>query len=178
MVKVAAVGIFAFLLLAMLAATIPPEWVEALTENAPHSQDFATSASANWRGVYVDDEELDGAIVEMVAASENAFAMEAVNLWRSSMFHGVGTSYSHAESKHPGVTECRQGGDVMSVWENPDTGHCAEIIQSDDETFVVRIVKQIDGLWEEITALVDDAYEYAGVEEYMIRGGYMEIWHP
>lgn len=102
-------------------------------------------------------------------------ARELEDLRSMSVFYGVGTKYSHAETKHPGDSMCIDGGNVIQVWENPFTHHCAELSQIDEDTFGIRIIAKIKGRFEELTAFIDDADGLRQVEQYLADNSYMEI---
>ena len=142
-------GIVALVLIAAFAFIIP-------------DLDFSPVDFAGYYGTSFIDPELDRELSEIRSMS---------------MFYGVETNISHAESKHPGELDCMQKGDVFQVWENPFSKHCAEIYRIDENIYGVRIIAKIKGRFEEITAFIDDAENLTQVEEYLIRGGYTEIWN-
>jgi hypothetical protein len=102
------------------------------------------SLTVDFAGYYADNTAAD------------LFAAEHNRMLQASMFAEVGTTYSHAETKHPGATACMEGGNVVQVYQNPFTNHCAEIYQVDENRFVVRIIAKIKGKFEEITAFTND----------------------
>lgn len=161
--------LFAIVAWALLVVTAP-----LVEPHIPHASDFSASVEY-YEGVYVDNEAYDAAVI-WYAQNDSAFALEAVDLYRMAGLYNVGTSYSHAEERHPGATECIPGNDVMQIWENPFSGHCAEIRQVDGTTYNIRIVAKIKGRWEEITAFMDDAECLREIEEYLTNGQYMQIW--
>lgn len=106
----------------------------------------------------------------------------------SSLFEGVNTSTSHSASKHPNDQELKDkclngdGAPVLGMI-NPDTKHCVEVIKTDVEEggraierFLVRVVKQVDGVYNEITAFTDEWESIGQVENYLNEGGYMHLW--
>lgn len=122
------------------------------------------NVTVDFQSYYADSKPLD------------LFLAEQTRMMQASLFMDVGTTYSHAEQKHPGVKSCMEGNDVIQVWENPFSGHCAEVIKIDDNNFVIRIVAKIKGRFEEITAFTDNVEGLWEVEEYLIDGSYMQIW--
>lgn len=108
----------------------------------------------------------------------------------SSLFEDVQTSISHSDTRHPGDQELRDkclNGDGTPVLGmiNPNNNHCVEVIETTIEEggrsvrkFLVRVVKQIDGLYNEITAFTDEWDEVYQVEDYLVRRGYMHMWSP
>lgn len=103
----------------------------------------------------------------------------------SSLFTDVRTDISHSEERHPGdqalKDKCLNGGGnpVMGMF-NPDTKHCIEIIETADgngvKKWLVRVVKQVDGMYQEITAFTDEWASLSQVEQYLVNGGYMYLW--
>lgn len=94
---------------------------------------------------------------------------------------GVKTSISHAVEKHGEeavqVRNCLDSGKAFQVWKNKSTKHLAEVCfidQGEFERWGIRISKQINGIFEEITAFIEEG-DIASVEEYLIRRGYTNI---
>lgn len=91
--------------------------------------------------------------------------------------YGVITLNSHATEKHgqdgANASACieKYGAELLMV--NPLTKHYAECTKLAEGRFAVRISKQINGEFHEITAFqhfVDFLYE---VEDYLVNLGYM-----
>lgn len=109
-------------------------------------------------------------------------------IMQSSLFEGVETSTSHSASKHPSDQELKDkclngsGTPVLGMF-NPNTKHCVEVIQTEVEEgghiiqrFLVRVVKQVDGIYNEITAFSDEWVDIRQVENYLNEVGYMQMW--
>lgn len=106
----------------------------------------------------------------------------------SSIFEDVRTDITHSAERHPGDQELRDkclngGGNPVLGMMNPHTGHCVEIIETSAKEggsvvkrWLVRVVKQVDGLYQEVTAFTDDWEAIYEVEDYLVGGGYMVIW--
>lgn len=107
---------------------------------------------------------------------------------RSSLFEGVNTSTSHSAQRHPSDQELKDkclgdnGTPVLGMF-NPDTKHCVEVVSTTVEEgghvierFLVRVVKQVDGVYNEITAFTDEWVNVQQVENYLNAGGYMHLW--
>jgi len=107
---------------------------------------------------------------------------------KSSLFEDVQTSISHSASKHPKDQELKnrclsdKGTPVLGMV-NPQTKHCVEIIQTEVkegghtiQRFLVRVVKQVDGIYNEITAFSDEWVDIRQVENYLNEVGYMQMW--
>lgn len=106
----------------------------------------------------------------------------------SSLFEGVEISISHSASHHPDDQELRdrclngKGAPVLGMI-HPDTKHCVEIIHTEVkeggrviDRFLVRVVKQVDGIYNEITAFSDEWVNIQQIENYLNAGGYMHLW--
>jgi hypothetical protein len=104
-----------------------------------------------------------------------------------SVFADVGTDMSHAASSHPEdmgtYKKCMEDGNPIMAFEDPATKHCIEILETEVEEagkstkqWVVRVVKQVDGKWQEITAFCDSWACVDDIEMYLNQGGYMKIW--
>jgi len=104
-----------------------------------------------------------------------------------SIFHDVDTTISHASSRHGDdqslYKKCMGDGNTLMGFINPDNNHCVEVMSSEVteggnrvERFIVRVVKNINGKYYEITAFSDEWATFAEVEEYLINGGYMQMW--
>jgi hypothetical protein len=98
-----------------------------------------------------------------------------------SVFHDVRTNITHAETRHGSdaqqVRDCLENGSgTIMAFANPKTGHCVEITQLPDGRFGVRVIQEIDGWFEEITAFVDDAADLGQLEWYLNGQGYMVMW--
>ena len=106
----------------------------------------------------------------------------------SSIFTDVSESVSHSAERHASdqdlKNKCLNGdGNPVLGMINPDTKHCVEVISSTAEEeghrverFLVRVVKQIDGAYHEITAFTDEWSDLYAVEKYLNEVGYMQIW--
>ena len=107
---------------------------------------------------------------------------------RSSLFEGVSEETSHSAERHAGDQDLKDeclgdNGTPVIGMINPETKHCVEIIQTNVEEgghvierFLVRVVKQIDGAYHEITAFTDEWANIQQVENYLNGVGYMQIW--
>ena len=107
---------------------------------------------------------------------------------KSSLFEDVQTSISHSAERHPGDQDLKNqclngGGNPVLGMINPDTGHCVEVLETTTEEggrtvkkWLVRVVKQIDGIYNELTAFTDEWATLSEVEIYLNEGGYMQMW--
>jgi len=121
--------------------------------------------------------------VDQVIASDSAY-QEILSL---SIFEDVDMTISHAASKHSDdqtiYKQCMDDGNAIMGFINPKNNHCIEIMSTtikengrDIERFIVRVVKKTKDAFYEITAFTDEWESIREVEEYMISGGYMQIW--
>ena len=94
---------------------------------------------------------------------------------------------SHAAEKHgedmPLYEKCNSGNNAIMGFVNPFSTHCVEVLEAEVEEggrtmkqWLVRVVKQANGKWCEITAFSDEWASVAEVEDYLIRQGYMYMW--
>ena len=110
---------------------------------------------------------------------------ELSDLMSLSIFADVGTEISHASTKHADdmdlYNKCTgEGGQAVMGFVNPDTNHCVEILEAEVEgvkKWIVRVVKDVDGKWQELTAFSDNWGSVAEVEKYLVENsGYMYMW--
>jgi hypothetical protein len=91
--------------------------------------------------------------------------------------YGVQKTISHGFERHGDestrVDKCLNDNGAFQVYFNPSTGHYAEVCKIDTGTWGWRISKQINGVFEKITAFMEDDYTLMDVENYMNSGGYM-----
>lgn len=107
---------------------------------------------------------------------------------RSSIFEGVSENISHSADRHAGDQDLKNKclgdeGTPIMMMVNPETKHCVEVVETTVEEggrsiqkFLVRVVKQIDGVYHEITAFTDGWTDIRQVENYLNGVGYMHIW--
>jgi len=124
-----------------------------------------------------------GMTSQEIIASDPAY-QEILSL---SIFHDVSTEISHASSRHGDdqslYKQCMDGNNTLMGFINPDNNHCVEVMSSivnvggnRVERFIVRVVKNINGRYYEITAFSDEWEYFYEVEQYLLDGGYMQMW--
>lgn len=113
---------------------------------------------------------------------------EIQDLLSLSIFADVDTvTVSHAATKHADDTDiyqkCMQDGNTIMGFIDPTNNHCVEVMETSVEEgghsvkqWLVRVVKQVEGRWCEITAFSDEWEAVNEVEDYLIRQGYMYMW--
>lgn len=107
----------------------------------------------------------------------------------ASALYGVRVSeVSHAVERHGAEAEvarrCVENGKNYQLFVDPTTGHYAETACIPEQEleelginrgWAYRIVKMVNGVWEELTAFVEEGHGVAEAENYMTNGGYMTM---
>jgi len=93
----------------------------------------------------------------------------------------VGTALSHADLKHGSeaatVRQYLDNGNRIEVWWNPSNAHRIELCQVDKDLYGLRVLKNVDGKWEEITAFLKSKMSnLSQVEQYLTNSGATKIW--
>lgn len=108
---------------------------------------------------------------------------ELAGLLSLSVFADVDVTTSHAAERHADdmalYNKCNDGGNAVMMLVDPDNDHCVEVLEASvdgKERWLVRVVKQVNGRWREITAFSDEWATVCEVEEYLVNGGYMYVW--
>ena len=94
---------------------------------------------------------------------------------------GVGLAITHADVKHGSeaatVRQCLDNGNRIEVWWNPSNAHRIELCKVDDSLYGLRVLKNVNGKWEEITAFLKSKMSnLSQVEQYLTNSGAEKIW--
>ena len=92
-----------------------------------------------------------------------------------------GTALSHADLKHGSeaatVRQYLDNGNRIEVWWNPSNAHRIELCQVDKDLYGLRVLKNVDGKWEEITDFLKSKMSnLSQVEQYLTNSGATKIW--
>lgn len=169
MVKVIGLGFIGIIFIVAVLAFMPTSEISGVTI------DFQN---------YYGDAGLSG-IKQAQALLVDDYMLSSLISW--SIFHDVDVSTSHSSIRHADDQEiykkCMGDGNVMMGFVNPRTNHCVEVFETTVEEggrsvkkWLVRIIGQTKEKFYEITAFSDDWEALWEVEEYLIDGGYMQIW--
>ena len=87
---------------------------------------------------------------------------------------------SHAVERHGEaaltVRECLSKNGAMQVWYNHDTGRLANVCKMADKKFGIQILKEGEGVWEEITSFCKEKMTRIDqIEQYLRNTGYTKI---
>ena len=92
--------------------------------------------------------------------------------------YGVVQATSHAIANHAAdaasVHDCLTESGTAEVWFNPTTGRFIELCQLDPESWGLRVVEEVRGVFQEITAFIEKG-GYEAVERYLLNRGYMVL---
>lgn len=106
----------------------------------------------------------------------------ALMMWAAPGLADVGKEMSHAVERHglsdvERIHKCLDDNGPTQTWFNPSTSHWAQVCGLDEtgRSWGVQIVRQIDGLFEEVTAFPSWDTWLDDLERYLVNRGYMQV---
>jgi hypothetical protein len=98
---------------------------------------------------------------------------------------GVQYQMSHAEARHGNagavIRNCLQNNGTYQLWYDPTSGNFAQVCnmedvhEADSRTWGFQIVRQVKGVFQEVTSFVCRDATCAKIENYMLNRGYMLV---